>query len=877
MVLVWYAVMVAIKMTRSGIPRDDIQNIHTHFHTMASLAAVEALKATKKFVKTTTELVETDPGYHIASKTQRRDSARATERAMRALWESEHTFEDAAAEREEGAGKFMCTFPYPYMNGRLHLGHAFSLTKADFAAGYHRLKGRAVLFPFSFHCTGMPIQAAANKLAREIEDYGLEACMAGNFEATPEQAAAAAARAAASANASDEGEVKVPEKKTFKGSKTKAVAKDGGKKKKTQWEILQMCDVPDAEIPAFTDAQHWLRYFPPHAMEDLKIFGLHADWRRSFITTDTNPFYDAFIRWQFRKLKAADRIAFGKRPTVYSRRDGQACMDHDRASGEGKGFTEYTLIKMTLHTDGRATLMDRCPALADVADDVPIILVAATLRPETMYGQTNCFVLPEGEYGAYRMAAGEIFVCSEHAAANMCHQATENVTAVWGQTDKVCDVTGRALLGLPLKAPNAQYERVFTLPLLTISMKKGTGIVTSVPSDAPDDYAALRDMQTDAALRDEYGITLDMVEQFQPLPIIKIPGGDADIGIEDFGDMAAVTACQQLGVKNQHDKVKLAKIKKSVYNKGFYAGIMTVGSQAGKSVEDAKDVVKRELIEAGLAARYWEPEEEIVSRSGDVCIIAFIDQWYLKYGDPSWRDPVLEHVREKEFDANADPDPATGRKPRIAPKGTNTFKAYGVRNEYVNTLNWLGSWACSRSFGLGTRVPWDEQFVVESLSDSTIYMAYYTIAHLLQGEGNVDGTRAGPLGIKAEQMTDAVWDYIFKQGAYPGAECGIEEAKLAQMRAEFEFWYPMDLRVSGKDLVRNHLTMSLYNHAAIWPEQPEKWPRSFFTNGHVMVDNQKILYQTDQHHLVQYIMMNVMVYLEQDQNLLLLLHLLMVV
>jgi leucyl-tRNA synthetase len=260
---------------------------------------------------------------------------------------------------------------------------------------------------------------------------------------------------------------------------------------------------------------------------------------------------------------------------------------------------------------------------------------------------------------------------------------------------------------------------------------------------------------------------------------------------------------------------------------------MTVGSQKGVGVEDAKEAVKKELIAAGLAARYWEPEEEILSRSGDKCVIAFIDQWYLKYGTPDWRDPVLEHVRKK----------GGGGEGKNAAGGEGqeqeTFKAYGVRVEYENTLNWLGNWACSRSFGLGTRVPWDEQFVVESLSDSTIYMAYYTVSHLLQGEGNVDGSATGPLGIAAAQMNDAVWDYIFKKAAYPEG-CGIDEAKLKQCRDEFEFWYPMDLRVSGKDLVRNHLTMCLYNHAAIWDDQPEKWPRSFFTNGHVMVDNQKM-------------------------------------
>ena len=48
---------------------------------------------------------------------------------------------------------------------------------------------------------------------------------------------------------------------------------------------------------------------------------------------------------------------------------------------------------------------------------------------------------------------------------------------------------------------------------------------------------------------------------------------------------------------------------------------------------------------------------------------------------------------------------------------------------------------------LGTKIPWDEKYLVESLSDSTIYMAFYTVAHLLQG-GQFDGRKVGPAGIK---------------------------------------------------------------------------------------------------------------------------------
>ncbi|CAF5129807.1 unnamed protein product [Rotaria sp. Silwood1] len=53
---------------------------------------------------------------------------------------------------------FVVTFPYPYMNDRLHLGHAFSLSKCEFAVGYQRLRGKHCLFPFGFHCTGMSIR-----------------------------------------------------------------------------------------------------------------------------------------------------------------------------------------------------------------------------------------------------------------------------------------------------------------------------------------------------------------------------------------------------------------------------------------------------------------------------------------------------------------------------------------------------------------------------------------------------------------------------------------------------------------------------------------------------------------------------------------------
>ena len=77
----------------------------------------------------------------------------------------------------------------------------------------------------------------------------------------------------------------------------------------------------------------------------------------------------------------------------------------------------------------------------------------------------------------------------------------------------------------------------------------------------------------------------------------------------------------------------------------------------------------------------------------------------------------------------------------------------------VYTIDWLKEWGCSRSFGLGTKMPFDPQYLIESLSDSTIYMAYYTICHLLQG--NIFGSQPGILGIKKEDLSEDFWDYVF--------------------------------------------------------------------------------------------------------------------
>jgi leucyl-tRNA synthetase len=702
------------------------------------------------------------------------------EQDVQARWEEAKIYEvDAPLEpRKSPDEKFFCTFPFPYMNGRLHLGHTFSLSKCEFAARYQRLKGKRVLFPFGFHCTGMPIKACSDKLKREIDEFGFPP----NFPAT--EIEAKPEKKEAEAVVKDKG----------KGKKSKAVAKTGGGK--YQWQIMQSLGLSNEEIKKFADASYWLHHFPPLAVKDLRSIGIHVDWRRTFVTTDSNPFFDRFVQWQFWHLKARNKVMYGKRYTVFSPRDNQPCMDHDRSTGEGVGPQEYTLIKMKI--------LEPFPEKLSCLQGKSVFIVAATLRPETMYGQTNCWVHPDLQYIAFSTAMhDEVFICTRRSARNMAYQGFINEE---GKLDVLLEITGQDIIGLALQAPLTSNRKIYTLPMLTIKEGKGTGVVTSVPSDSPDDYAALVDLKKKQAFREKYGVKDEMVFPFEPVPIIDVP---------EFGSLSAVALYDKLKIQSQNDKDKLQEAKDMIYLKGFYDGVMLVGDFKGKKVQDVKKALQKKLIDNLEAVIYYEPEREIISRSGDECVVALCNQWYLDYGEEHWKAQAVQVLNNM-----------------------NTYHDE-VKKNFIATLDWLHEYACSRTYGLGTKLPWDEQWLIESLSDSTIYMAFYTVAHLLQG-GTFDGSKTNSLGIKAEQMTPEVWDYIFYKTAEFPARTEIPKASLDLMKREFEYWYPVDLRCSGKDLIQNHLTFFIYNHCAMWPDDESKRPLGVRANGHLLLNSAKM-------------------------------------
>lgn len=527
----------------------------------------------------------------------------------------------------------------------------------------------------------------------------------------------------------------------------------------------------------------------------ITILFLVVDFRRTFITTDVNPFYDSFVRWQFELLKERGKIMYGKRNTIFSPKDGQPCMDHDRSSGEGVGPQEYTLVKMKL--------VGKLPPKISHVKSV-IYLVAATLRIETMYGQTNCWLHPDIKYIAFEVNKnGEVWIATRRAARNMSYQG---FTKTNGEVKVVAELSGIELMGLQLHAPLTPHKVIYTLPMLTIKEDKGTGVVTCVPSDSPDDYAALTDLQKKQPFREKYGIKDEMVLPYHPIPIIEVPS---------LGNLSAVTVCEKLKIQSQNDREKLLEAKELVYLKGFYDGVLLVGEHAGKKVQDVKKDLRSFLIDRNQADTYYEPEKTVMSRSADECVVALCDQWYITYGEEKWLQATQGLLKNLE-----------------------TYHEEARRN-FEHCLNWLHEYACSRTYGLGSSLPWDKQWLIESLSDSTIYMAFYTVVHLLQA-GSFRGERPSPLGIKPEMMTNEVWNYIFFGNAKFPANTKIKKADLDLLKREFNYWYPLDLRVSGKDLINNHLTFMLYNHTAIWDKEPNQWPRSVRANGHLLLNSAKM-------------------------------------
>jgi len=398
-------------------------------------------------------------------------------------------------------------------------------------------------------------------------------------------------------------------------------------------------------------------------------------------------------------------------------------------------------------------------------------LVAVTFRPETIYGTTNLWVSPDLQYSLIKVGE-ETWIVGSKSVEKLQDQGWD--------VRAVVSFSGEKLLASLVSVPLVNRE-VSVLPASFIDDEFGTAIVFSVPAHAPLDYLALRDLGS----------------KLTPIGVIELPG---------HGEFPAVEEVEKAGLGSQQDK-RADEVTAKLYLAELKKGKMRTGPYAGLPVELARERVASELQDKGLGFTFYELPEKVVCRCGAVCHVKILnDQWFIRYSDPRLKEEAKQAIEGMAF------YPAS------------------VRQAFLEVLEWVRDKPCARRSGLGTPVPWDRDWLVETLSDSTVYMAYYIISKYVN-EGL----------LKPEFMTNDFFDYVLLGKTdlqQASLLTGLEPGILARIRSDFDYWYPVDLRVSGKDLISNHLIFFILQHAALFPR--DKWPRGIAVNGFVSIEGQKM-------------------------------------
>lgn len=613
-------------------------------------------------------------------------------------WSEEKLFESD----RNGQEKYFINFPFPYLNGAPHLGHGYSLMKAEVMARYQRMLGKNVLFPFAFHATGEPIAGMAKRVA-----------------------------------AGDQSQIRA----------------------------LKMSGISDNDISKFKDSEYIINYFMDRWIHTNNKLGISIDWRRKFVTTQLTPVFSKFIEWQYRKLKNDGYVIQGSHPVIWCPADENPTGDHDRLEGEGARVVDFTLLKFKSET-------------------FDAYFTPATLRPETIFGVTNMFIHPDAKYVKAEVN-GENWIISEEAILKLTDQKFD--------VKVIEKVNNKEIIGTKVRNPVNQNE-VLILPGAFIDPVGATGVVMSVPGHAPMDWTVLKQLQETPKKLEEYGISKEDIMGIEPISLIKIDG---------YGEFPAGEEINKLNVKKMDDP-KVKEATKVIYRREHSGGVLKAitGKYKGKTVKNVKDEIIEDFIKQGFAVNLKEPAEIVICRCGTRNHVKYLEnQWFLKFGDPEWKNNVHSHLENMN----------------IIPKEAEAA--------FHKTVDWLENKACARRSGLGTPMPWDKSWIIETLSDSVIYMVYYIISkYVNSGE------------FEEKWATDEIFDYIvLGKGNRKNLSIKftIPEKMLKTIRDDIDYYYGFDLRTSGKDLVNNHLTFMLMHHIAIFPKK--YWPKGIAVNGYVAI------------------------------------------
>ena len=505
--------------------------------------------------------------------------------------------------------------------------------------------------------------------------------------------------------------------------------------------------VPPETLANFTNPETIVKYFSNEYHENMVDMGYSIDWTREFLSI--TPQYSKYVEWQYAHLHEQNLIKMGEHPVRYCPSCNNPVGDHDLLQGDKAEVNDFTIIKFRMGD---------------------LILPAATLRAETIFGLTNMWVNPEVNYVKAKVD-NETWVISKEAA--------EKLKYLNKKVEIIGEIKGSELIGKTCTDPLLKKE-IPILPAVFVNPDYATGIVMSVPAHAPYDYIALKDLKSDLK------------------PIVIIGEGR---------DAPAEKMIREMGISDQKDP-KLEEATAQLYKEEHGKGHMSkwIKGYGGLAVRTAREKVAADLTSAGDADIFYEfSESPVVCRCGTRCYIKILkDQWFLEYGNTEWKEKTQECLKQME----------------IVPSE--------LKQNFSYFIDWLQDWACTRRVGLGTRFPYDSKWLIEPLSDSTIYMAFYTISKHVKK-------------IDAAKLTPEFYDYVLLgkgKSEELSKKSGVARAEIENIRAEFLYWYPLDWRLSAKDLVGNHLSFMLFHHTAVFPK--DKWPKGIVVFGMGLLEGNKM-------------------------------------
>jgi len=411
-------------------------------------------------------------------------------------------------------------------------------------------------------------------------------------------------------------------------------------------------------------------------------------------------------------------------------------------------------------------------------------IACATYRPETLYGVTNLFIRSKGEYALVKIGNDKCYV-SKDAIANIS-----------GQYEVITEKPVESSELLQKIAINPiNNEEIPVLEGYFVKPDFGTGIVMAVPAHAPFDYIALsRLKQQGHALQEEY---------------VKV------IATDDGKEQSTAELPSLLYLKKESKEAleasdaEIESATKKLYRDEQRHGTMLVGAYKGMPVEAAREAIASDMEKSGAISYLYilANEKPVYCRCGQKVIVKLLEnQWFIDYGNKQWKAKVHEHM------------------PNV-----NVFPEK-LKAALNASIDWIDLRAAERSQGLGTRFPFDKDRIIESLSDSTIYMAFYTIVHILRR-----------IEVKPEQLSDSFFDYVYRGTGKPediAKETKIDIEAIKKCRESFSYWYRFTSRHSASELIPSHITMYLFNHIAMFDSN--NWPKQIVLNGMVNYEGQKM-------------------------------------